>query len=123
MRVVDWFFAMPDEASSYLLVTNVADDPARTQGLAGLTIRFTVKFEEVSLAVGGTSGDGNNAEDEGPTPAEIEQPILIEFHDAEGQFQILSEAPACRIWLQVRSGQGEALWVAGDLIAPLTPGI
>ncbi|HKJ17752.1 MAG TPA: hypothetical protein VJ984_10410, partial [Xanthomonadales bacterium] len=116
----DWLFGMPDDATSYVIVTNVADNPAEGIGLSDLTIHIVARHEYVRLAVDGAAGDEEGDVDSGPTPAEIDQPI--EFEVADGEFSVVYDAPWCRIWLQLRSQQGDALWVGGKMSAPIVTG-
>lgn len=125
---VEWWFGLPENDVSYLLLTNVADDPADTQPLS-VTLSFRALHEYVSMGVSDERAESEGVV-EGPTAADIARPIdldmvegnLTVFYVAPDDFSELDLGePVCTFSLRLRSGN-DALWVAGNLPVPIRPG-
>lgn len=70
-----WYYDLPNDEPSYVLLTNVAPTAAATRPLPDLNVTFTAVRSHVAMDVG-TGG--------GPTPAEIDDTPLIEFTTVVG---------------------------------------
>lgn len=127
-----WYYDHVTDADPALfLLTNLADEPDATRGLANLSVTFTALDEYVAMGVSGDGTSGSGAVGD-PTPADIAQPL--DFEVAEGDFTVFYVAPGdavadnldldhpvCQVWLKLRSPEEDALWVMGNMSAPIRP--
>lgn len=121
-RTAAWSFAIDGDGSTYVLLSNLADEPDRTTKLDGLPVTFTLQ-EEWALMGPHQSAVSLPSTVFAPVPLELDRlrhkflvPALTEQQAAAG-----FTAPCALRFYFTNSGTGDAVGIELDVERPLLP--